>query len=145
MKRRSALAASIVVLAAFAAGGAAAQNMSATSSSYNAGYGRTPGDEERGVTNVGMRDANGNLIAVNGIVQTGASANAAAGAGAWGYGGVGGNPYGQLGGATAIGNNLNVTVQGNWNTVIVDSTQINNGDVSASVELNGQVDLDDHP
>lgn len=28
---------------------------------------------------------------------------------------------------TAIGNQLNVTVQGSWNTVIIDSTQINNG------------------
>jgi holdfast attachment protein HfaA len=27
----------------------------------------------------------------------------------------------------AVGNQLNVTVQGSWNTVIIDSTQINNG------------------
>jgi holdfast attachment protein HfaA len=33
--------------------------------------------------------------------------------------------------ATAIGNQLNVVTQGNYNTVIVDSTQINNGDISA--------------
>lgn len=131
-------------MAALVAGHAAAQSLSATSASYNAGYGRNPGDEERGVTSIGMRDANGNLIAVNGIVTTGAAASASAGAGAWGYGGVG-TGFGQLGGATAIGNNLNVTVQGNWNTVIVDSTQINNGDVTANVELNGQVDLDGHP
>ena len=90
------------------------------------------------------RDANGNLVAVNGILQTGASAGASAtaGAGAWG---VGGSSFGQIGGATAIGNNLVVVTQGNWNTVIIDSTQINNGDVTANVELNGQVDLDDHP
>lgn len=31
------------------------------------------------------------------------------------------------GNASAIGNQLNVTVQGSWNTVIIDSTQINNG------------------
>lgn len=31
----------------------------------------------------------------------------------------------------AIGNQLNVVTQGNYNTVIVDSTQVNNGDVSA--------------
>jgi holdfast attachment protein HfaA len=38
-----------------------------------------------------------------------------------------------LGGASAqaIGNQLNVITQGNYNTVIVDSTQINNGDISA--------------
>ncbi len=142
--RRFKLATGMSILAALIAGQATAQSLSATSASYNAGYGRTPGDEERGVTQVGMRDANGNLIAVNGIVTTGASAAASASAGAWGYGGVG-TGFGQLGGATAIGNNLNVTVQGNWNTVIIDSTQINNGDVTANVELNGQVDLDGHP
>lgn len=31
------------------------------------------------------------------------------------------------GNSAAIGNQLNVTVQGSWNTVIIDSTQINNG------------------
>jgi holdfast attachment protein HfaA len=34
--------------------------------------------------------------------------------------------------AQAIGNQLNVITQGNYNTVIVDSTQINNGDISAN-------------
>lgn len=144
--RRSHLV-SAVALAAFAlaAGQAVAQNLSTTSSSYNAGYGRNPGDEERGIGDTSMRDANGNLIAVNGVVTSSASAQASAAAWGASFGGSGAGFGGQLGGATAIGNNLNVTVQGNWNTVIVDSTQINNGDVTANVELNGQVDLDDHP
>lgn len=147
MTPRTQLAFATAILAALCAGQAAAQSMSATSSSYNSGYGRNPGDEERGVTSYGMRDVNGNLVAVNGIVQTGASAGASASAAAWAmsFGGVGTGTVGQIGGATAIGNNLNVTVQGNWNTVIVDSTQINTGDVTANVELNGQVDLDGHP
>lgn len=148
MKRRIKLAATIAVLTALGAGSAFAQSMSTSSASYNAGYGRSPGDEERGATSYGMRDANGNLVAVNGLVQTGASAGASASAAAWAmsFGGVGGTgSVGQIGGATAIGNNLNVTVQGNWNTVIIDSTQINTGDVTANVELNGQVDLDGHP
>lgn len=34
--------------------------------------------------------------------------------------------------AQAIGNQLNVITQGNHNTVIVDSTQTNNGDISAN-------------
>jgi len=38
-----------------------------------------------------------------------------------------------LGAAQAIGNQLNVVTQGNWNTVIIDSTQINNGDISADL------------
>ena len=30
-----------------------------------------------------------------------------------------------------MGNSLNVITQGSWNTVIIDSTQINTGDISA--------------
>jgi holdfast attachment protein HfaA len=41
------------------------------------------------------------------------------------------------GGATAIGNSLNVVTVGNNNTVVVNSTQTNNGNQSASVSLNG--------
>jgi holdfast attachment protein HfaA len=44
-----------------------------------------------------------------------------------------------LGSGTAIGNQLNVVTNGNNNTVIIDSTQINNGD--QSVVLNGELDL----
>ena len=43
--------------------------------------------------------------------------------------------------ATAIGNSLNVVVTGSWNTVIVDSKQINNGDQNADVSLNGQLHI----
>ena len=38
---------------------------------------------------------------------------------------------GGIGASQAIGNQLNVVTQGNYNTVIVNSTQTNNGDVSA--------------
>lgn len=38
-----------------------------------------------------------------------------------------------LGSVQSIGNQLNVVTQGNYNTVIVESNQINNGDVSASI------------
>jgi len=129
------------VAAAAIAGPAAAQSMGATSSSFNAGYGRNPGDESRPV-DPGTRDANGNRLIVDGIIQTGAGASAYARSDAYGVGGVGGGG-GILGGGTAIGNNLVVITQGSWNTVIIDSTQINNGDVSADVDLNGTVDLDD--
>ena len=40
---------------------------------------------------------------------------------------------------TAVGNQLNVITQGNWNTVIVNSTQINNG--NQTTVLNGKIDL----
>jgi holdfast attachment protein HfaA len=41
------------------------------------------------------------------------------------------------GGATAIGNSLNVVTVGSNNTVVVNSTQTNNGNQNASVSLNG--------
>lgn len=82
-----------------------------------------------------LRDANGNLTMVDGRVT---SSTYAQGSGAqWAGGGVGGgsglNAYGQ---ATAIGNQLNVVVIGSRNTTIVDSTQINNGNQTATANLN---------
>ena len=49
---------------------------------------------------------------------------------------------GAIGGATAIGNNLSVNVSGQYNTVIVNSSQTNTGSVSATTTLNGKVNLD---
>jgi len=136
------LAATLAVF--LAAGSAAAQSMSSTSASYNAGYGRNPGDESRAV-DPGTRDANGNRVIIDGIIQTGAGASAYARADSFGVGfsGTGTGGGSMVGGATAIGNNLVVITQGNYNVVIVDSTQINNGDISADADLNGEVDLDD--
>lgn len=115
------------------AGAASAQTMGTNSSSYNGGWGRANGSENQavGVTLV-SRDANGNREITNGIIATGASTVSAraeaAGSASAGYsGGVGG------GSALAVGNSLTVITTGNYNTVIVDSTQINNGDISANV------------
>ena len=130
----------IAALALALVGPATAQSMGATSASYNAGYGRNPGDENRAVDS-NTRDANGNRLIVDGIIQTGVSNSAFARSDAFGAG-FGGGGVG-FGGATAIGNNLVVITQGSWNTVIIDSTQINNGDVNADVDLNGEIDLDD--
>lgn len=139
-----AFAVAAFLAAAAVAGGATAQSMSSSASSYNAGYGRNPGQENRGV-DPGTRDANGNRVVVDGIIQTGAGVSAYARSSAFGvgYAGVGGGGSTTIGGSTAIGNNLVVITQGNNNVVIVDSTQINNGDVTAGVDLNGKVDLDD--
>ncbi len=114
----------VCAVLALIGGAASAQTMSANSASYNAGYGRTPGQENRPVE-FSSRDSNGNLVIVNGIIGgasafAGGAASASAGAGAG------------TGGATAIGNNLVVVTQGNNNTVIVDSVQKNTGAVSAS-------------
>ena len=115
--------------APLAAGPATAQSMNSYSASFNAGWGRTSGDESRPVQLRSARDANGNRLIVDGVMQTGAdqSSYAMSETGGAFDGGAGAG----FGGNTAIGNNLNVNVVGNWNTVIVNSTQINNGDVIA--------------
>lgn len=126
-----------VGLAAAALGSAAsAQTMFANSASFNAGYGRTAGQENAPV-NIQMTDANGNLTVVNGLVQNNslsifAQASAGGAADAFsGAGGVGGS-------SSAIGNNLSVVTQGNNNIVIVTSTQTNTGDVVATTTTNGK-------
>ena len=105
------------------------------SATYNAGVGITPGGENR-LTNLSTRDDNGNRIIVNGVMSRGnvsrqedlerRAGNAGANTRAV---------------ATSIGNSLNVTVEGSWNTVIIDSTQINNGDQQANISLNGELNL----
>jgi holdfast attachment protein HfaA len=120
------------------AGGAEAQTMNANSASYNAGYNRTA-DQENQAVNPTMRDANGNLVVVDGVIQAGQDqsvfSNTGAASGAFdAVAGVGGS-----GAATAFGNNLVVVTQGSNNTVIVNSRQVNSGNVSASSSLNGGV------
>src|SRR5690606_9990962 len=109
---------------------------------YQAGYGGsryTTSQAQTGST----RDANGNRLIVNGIIQSGASAySSQSGGAASAYAGAGrGNGASTIGGSTAIGNNLNVVVQGNHNTVIVNSNQVNSGDVTAGTDLNGTLRL----
>jgi holdfast attachment protein HfaA len=112
------------------AGAADAQSMNANSAAYNAGYARAAAEENQTV-DFGVRDAAGNLVVTDGIIQTGIDQSAFASAQASGavdtFAGVGASAS-----ATAIGNNLNVVVQGDNNTVIVSSQQTNSGNVSAS-------------
>ncbi|MES2036172.1 MAG: holdfast anchoring protein HfaA [Pseudomonadota bacterium] len=114
-----------------------AQSMTSNSASFNAGYGRVSGQENH-IADYGTRDANGNRVIVDGIIQTGEDQSYFARAG----GGVGGTTSG-VGGlgssSSAIGNNLVVVTQGSWNTVIVNSSQINNGNVSAGSDTDGGV------
>ncbi|MGD9815822.1 MAG: holdfast anchoring protein HfaA [Hyphomonadaceae bacterium] len=70
--------------------------------------------------NPATRDENGNRVIVNGRMEI--------------EGTLSGGLMDSWGSAQAIGNQLNVITQGNYNTVIVDSTQINNGDITAEVD-----------
>ena len=82
------------------------------------------------------RSASGNRVIIDGIIQTGVGVSAHGGL--FGNGGVGS-------GATAIGNQLNVNVTGQWNTVIVNSSQINNGDINANAQADGNVSSANDP
>ena len=98
---------------------------------YN-GYGAA---SQNTASNYSMRDANGNLTLVNGQV-TSAQYSANSGGQSAYAGGVGTGSAEAYGQATAIGNSLNVTVIGSHNTTIIDSTQINTGNQTATAVLN---------
>jgi holdfast attachment protein HfaA len=118
--------------ASLAAGAADAQSMSANSASFNAGYGRVAGSENHPV-DVSTRDANGNRVIVDGLILSGedqSSFSSASGA-VDAFAGVGAS----AGGSTAIGNNLVVVTQGNYNTVIINSKQTNTGTVTAGSKV----------
>jgi holdfast attachment protein HfaA len=125
-------------LAGFVLVGAAdAQTMNANSASYNAGYGRVA-DQENQPVDVSLRDANGNLVAVDGVIQAGQDQSVFSNFGAGGAFDTA-SGVSTSSGASAVGNNLVVVTQGNNNTVIVNSTQTNTGNVSASSSLSGGV------
>ena len=118
---------------------------SAGAGAFQAGYGGSRYTTQQAQTG-STRDASGNRLIVDGIIQSGASSYASSSAGvSSSYSGAGSSSNGGtiIGGATAIGNSLNVVVQGNHNTVIVNSRQTNNGNISAGTVLNGTLDLDD--
>lgn len=122
---------------------AAAQSTgSSGAAQFQQGYGSARSTTSTATTG-STRDANGNRLIVNGIIQSGASTYSSQSGGvASAYAGAGSGGSGTtIGGSTAIGNQLNVVVQGSHNTVIVNSKQTNNGDVSAGTALNGSLNL----
>jgi holdfast attachment protein HfaA len=132
--------------AAFAAAALLATAASAgdfsNASTYNAPFGLQPG-QENAPPNASLRDANGNLDVVNGQF-TSANFGTATGAAASGSGvghsvtGVGtSGASSTTGTATAIGNQLNVVTLGNNNTVVVNATQNNTGNQTATNTVNG--------
>ncbi len=121
-------------------------------SELNIPYGRSYRDENTPY-NPTSRPRDGNRLIINGRILSGDGTTLA--------GGLDGeffNNQNSYGNANAIGNQLNVITNGNWNTVIIDNTQINNGDQIVNttganlpppiaeenfVELNGRIDLND--
>jgi holdfast attachment protein HfaA len=131
--------AAIAALAATLLGSTVAVAGYSDMGSYNHPYGMGTGQETQTIA-PSLRDANGNLTMVNGQVtsanfgqQTGVQQASATTSGT-GSGGSGA----MYGGATAIGNSLNVVTNGSFNTVIVDSIQTNKGNQTANVSLTGK-------
>ncbi len=133
-----ALAAAMVVTSA---GAARAQSGSSTLSGFSQGFNGGLSTIQ-GAVNVSTRDANGNLTIVDGVTQIGSDQSMFAKAGSTTGASDAYSGAGAIGGATAIGNNLSVNVSGQYNTVIVNSSQTNTGSVSATTTLNGKVNLD---
>ena len=137
----AALLAIVVGTLAMPAVSAAQSAGSSGMGAYTAGYGGARYATARPQTG-STRDTNGNRLIVDGIIRAGASTwSSASGGVSSSFSGAGGNGGTAIGGSTAIGNNLNVVVQGNHNTVIVNSTQVNNGAVTAGTSLNGTLRL----
>jgi holdfast attachment protein HfaA len=126
----------LIVLALAASPAAAQVSGSASMAQFQNGYGGARQSVSTAQTG-STRDQNGNRLIVDGIIQAGASAYSRQSGGvSQGYSGAGGQA-GTIAGSTAIGNNLNVVVQGSHNTVIVNSRQTNSGNVTARTDLTG--------
>ncbi|MGX6647161.1 holdfast anchoring protein HfaA [Maricaulaceae bacterium MS644] len=105
-------------------------------------YGQAHGEETRPFS--GARTRAGNRVVINGIIQTGVGVSAQAsaygsvqaGGGVQGEGGYYGPFANANANASAIGNQLNVVVNGNYNTVVVNSNQTNTGNVTANAGAN---------
>jgi holdfast attachment protein HfaA len=128
---RSQIALTFLCLAGLLAASSAYAGDWTNAAMYN-GYGTANQNQN---SSYSMRDANGNLTLVNGqvapsIYQQGSGAQYAGGG--VGMGGAGNN-YGE---ASAIGNQLSVVVLGSHNTTIIDSTQVNTGNQTATAALN---------
>jgi holdfast attachment protein HfaA len=98
--------------------------------------------------NPSTRDANNNRVILNGLIQdgqggsqvnlSGSASSTTSGANYFRSGADNFSSGAITGSATAIGNQINVNVSGSWNTVVLDSTQINNAPVSSTVTIAGK-------
>ena len=105
-----------------------------TVSEFERPYGYGFGEESQPFS-AGSRDAANNRVVINGLLNGGTGLGTSLYTG-WGQTD---GAAGMLGYGTAVGNQLNVITNGNNNTIIIDATQINNGD--QTVVLNGELDL----
>ena len=124
------LAAASLLAAALPASAQEASSVSEFERPYGYGY----GDETRPFS-THSRDRLGNRVIINGLIEGGSGL----GTGLYTDWGQTEGGHGMIGSGTAVGNQLNVITNGSNNTIIIDSTQINNGD--QTVVLNGELDF----
>lgn len=125
------LAAGSLIVAALPASAQEASSVSEFERPYGYGFG-----EESRPFSAGSRDTLGNRVIINGLIEGGSGL----GTGLYTGWGQTDGAAGMIGSGTAVGNQLNVITHGSNNTIIIDSTQINNGD--QTVVLNGELDLE---
>ena len=103
----------------------AALSLGSSTAGYEDGYDGAR-SEVSNTFNPSTRDANNNRVIVNGLIQTGSTYTSGAA------------NYSSGASAQAVGNLVNVQVSGSWNTVVLNSTQVNNAPVTASNTVNGK-------
>ncbi len=124
--------ASLVCCAIIAAPRANAQTVPSYANQFQIGYGSNGSWDMMTPYDARTRDLNANRVVVDGIIMTGDDLSSLplslvnSSSGGLGYAGVTGY---------AIGNQLNVTTTGSYNTVVVNSSQVNNG--NQTVVING--------
>jgi holdfast attachment protein HfaA len=121
-------AAALGVAALLAAAPAHAQSRAGYANEFSRPYGTNPGDESRPY-DARTRDLNGNRVIIDGRIVTGDDLSSLP-LGLYNSSGTG---MGFSGTGSAIGNQLNVNTSGSFNTVVVNSTQINNGNQTVNI------------
>ena len=140
-RRQAARSLGFALAAAAAAGAAHAQSGSSTLSGFQQGYNGGLSSFESAV-NVSTYATGTNTVFVDGVSQIGSDQSVFSKVGSTSGASDSFSGAGAIGSASAVGNNLSVNVSGNYNTVVVNSNQVNNGAVSATTVLNGKVNLD---
>lgn len=109
-----------------------------TAAQIEAGYGASAQVMDQAF-DPSTRDERGNRVVLDGLIQSGAGNS---GVLLNGQGPLAGAQYFQSGATTmsasAIGNLVSIDVSGNWNTIVLNSSQVNYGDQNAVAVLNGQ-------
>ncbi len=126
----------LVSLLSLPAGAQTANPAPTYSGDFQRPYGWSYGQEAQPF-DANTRDANGNRVVLDGRMMTGAdqsTLSTSSGASAWAQASAGAG-FSQ---GTAVGNQVNVITQGNYNTVVVTTTQTNTGNQTV---LNGRLNL----